>query len=102
VKAGVFLLARFNPLLGDTIEWQNILTIVGVITMLGGALLAREAEGSGRASVQRSLDVRRTAAQMRGPTRGPTPFCFPATPFAFPRLLLMRGRRRVLVCDNGA
>jgi hypothetical protein len=40
VKAGIFLLARFNPLLGDTAEWHNILTIVGAITMLGGALLA--------------------------------------------------------------
>ncbi|CAN5137425.1 putative monovalent cation/H+ antiporter subunit A [soil metagenome] len=40
VKAGVFLLARMNPLLGETVPWHNILTIVGVITMLGGALLA--------------------------------------------------------------
>jgi multicomponent Na+:H+ antiporter subunit A len=40
VKAGIFLLARFNPLLGDTPEWHNILTLIGAITMLGGALLA--------------------------------------------------------------
>ena len=40
VKAGIFLLARFYPLLGGTAEWHYILTIVGVITMLGGALLA--------------------------------------------------------------
>jgi multicomponent Na+:H+ antiporter subunit A len=37
VKAGVFLLARFTPLLGDTAAWNNTLMIVGGTTMLLGA-----------------------------------------------------------------
>lgn len=40
VKAGVFLLARFNPILGDTPAWQVSLSTAGAITMLLGAYLA--------------------------------------------------------------
>lgn len=40
VKAGVFLLARMSPLLAGTIEWQLLVTGVGVITMLVGAYLS--------------------------------------------------------------
>jgi multicomponent Na+:H+ antiporter subunit A len=40
VKAGVFLLARMNPLLGETVVWQSTLTIVGVLTMFTGAMIA--------------------------------------------------------------
>ncbi|GLQ17917.1 putative monovalent cation/H+ antiporter subunit A [Maritalea porphyrae] len=40
VKAGVYLLARFNPILGGTIEWQVTLPILGGITLITGALLA--------------------------------------------------------------
>src|SRR5690606_9047165 len=34
VKAGIYLLARFNPILGNTDLWSNTLMIVGGITML--------------------------------------------------------------------
>jgi NADH:ubiquinone oxidoreductase subunit 5 (subunit L)/multisubunit Na+/H+ antiporter MnhA subunit/multisubunit Na+/H+ antiporter MnhB subunit len=37
VKAGIFLLARLNPVLGFTDEWFWLLTAVGGITMLTGA-----------------------------------------------------------------
>jgi len=37
VKAGVYLLARFHPLLGDTQPWFWLLTSVGMLTMLVGA-----------------------------------------------------------------
>ncbi len=37
VKAGVFLLALLNPVLGGTMEWTYIITLVGVITMFLGA-----------------------------------------------------------------
>ncbi|CAM4450444.1 hydrogen gas-evolving membrane-bound hydrogenase subunit E [Myxococcus xanthus] len=40
VKAGVFLLARLSPVLGGTPPWETILTIVGTMTMVLGALLA--------------------------------------------------------------
>lgn len=40
VKAGVFLLARLNPVLGGTIEWTYIIPLAGVITMLTGAYFA--------------------------------------------------------------
>ena len=40
VKAGVFLLARFNPVLGGTEVWSYTLTIVGVTTMFVGAWLS--------------------------------------------------------------
>ncbi len=40
VKAGVFLLARLNPVLGGTEVWSYSLTIVGVTTMFVGAWLS--------------------------------------------------------------
>ncbi len=40
VKAGVYLLARFTPMLGATIQWQYTLMIFGGLTMLIGALRA--------------------------------------------------------------
>lgn len=40
VKAGVYLLARLNPVLGGTEIWQISVTTVGVVTMLVGAYVA--------------------------------------------------------------
>lgn len=40
VKAGVYLLARFTPILGGTNEWHHLVTLAGASTMLIGALLA--------------------------------------------------------------
>jgi len=40
VKAGVYLLARLHPALGGTGEWGAILTTVGTITFLLGAIMA--------------------------------------------------------------
>lgn len=38
VKAGVFLLAKMNPILGDSFLWTVILSCAGMITMLVGAV----------------------------------------------------------------
>ncbi len=40
VKAGVYLLARLNPALGDSIAWSTILISIGAATALVGAVLA--------------------------------------------------------------
>ena len=40
VKAGVFLLARLNPVLGGTEIWHYLLSIFGVTTMFAGAWLS--------------------------------------------------------------
>lgn len=40
VKAGIYLLARFYPVLGNTDLWTTLLTIVGMTTLLIGAVLA--------------------------------------------------------------
>lgn len=40
VKAGVFLLVRFEPALGDTDAWFQIVTFVGMLTMLIGGIAA--------------------------------------------------------------
>lgn len=40
VKAGVYLLARMNPVLGGTTAWQTTLSVVGAVTLLVGAWLA--------------------------------------------------------------
>jgi len=40
VKAGVYLLARLDPLLGGTAAWTWSLSVVGAITMLVGAIAA--------------------------------------------------------------
>lgn len=40
VKAGVYLLMRLNPVLGDTIWWETILPLFGGTTLIVGTLLA--------------------------------------------------------------
>ncbi len=40
VKAGVYLLARLSPALGGTEAWIGWLSVVGVLTLLTGALMA--------------------------------------------------------------
>ena len=40
VKAGIYLLARLSPALGGTTEWHLLITLVGGITMVLGAVLA--------------------------------------------------------------
>lgn len=40
VKAGIYLMARVSPVLGGTELWFGLLTIVGGVTMLTGAVLA--------------------------------------------------------------
>ena len=40
VKAGVYLLLRFHPALGDTALWTMILPLFGSVTLVVGALLA--------------------------------------------------------------
>ncbi|MFD2244883.1 hydrogen gas-evolving membrane-bound hydrogenase subunit E [Pontibacter ruber] len=40
VKAGIYLLARFNPIMGGTPEWQLPLLIAGSISAVAGAWLA--------------------------------------------------------------
>ena len=39
VKAGVYLLMRINPALGDTIWWETILPVFGATTLMVGTLL---------------------------------------------------------------
>ncbi len=38
VKAGIYLLARMHPMLGDTWLWTNVVTAFGLVTMLMGAI----------------------------------------------------------------
>ena len=40
VKAGVYLLMRLNPVLGDTVWWETILPVFGGTTLIVGTLLA--------------------------------------------------------------
>ncbi|WP_245461957.1 putative monovalent cation/H+ antiporter subunit A [Shinella sp. JR1-6] len=40
VKAGVYLLMRLNPVMGDTVAWETILPAFGGLTLLVGAVLA--------------------------------------------------------------
>lgn len=40
VKAGVYLLARLNPVFGHSLWWHLLLTATGAITMLGAAAMA--------------------------------------------------------------
>ena len=40
VKAGIFLLARFHPVMAGTELWLTIVTVTGLITMLVGAYFA--------------------------------------------------------------
>lgn len=40
VKAGIYLLARLSPVLGDTVAWHTTLIAAGSVTMLVGGVLA--------------------------------------------------------------
>nr|WP_319382644.1 putative monovalent cation/H+ antiporter subunit A [uncultured Roseibium sp.] len=40
VKAGVYLLMRMHPLLGDTVLWTTVLPLFGGVTLLVGTILA--------------------------------------------------------------
>ncbi|MGB7432893.1 MAG: putative monovalent cation/H+ antiporter subunit A [Ahrensia sp.] len=40
VKAGVYLLMRMNPAMGETVAWETILPVFGSTTLLVGTLLA--------------------------------------------------------------
>jgi multicomponent Na+:H+ antiporter subunit A len=40
VKAGVYIMARFHPILGGTLLWETLMIGVGVLTMLVGAIMA--------------------------------------------------------------
>ncbi|ADR22612.1 Na(+)/H(+) antiporter subunit A [Marivirga tractuosa] len=40
VKAGIYFFARFSPILGGTVEWQMLLSSIGGITMIVGAIMA--------------------------------------------------------------
>ncbi|QPC87177.1 putative monovalent cation/H+ antiporter subunit A [Mesorhizobium sp. NBSH29] len=40
VKAGVYLLMRLNPAMGDTVAWETILPLFGGATLLTGTVLA--------------------------------------------------------------
>ncbi len=40
VKAGLFLLARLHPALGDTSEWFHLVTLTGMVTLMLGAFVA--------------------------------------------------------------
>ncbi|MEP9370988.1 putative monovalent cation/H+ antiporter subunit A [Mesorhizobium sp. KR1-2] len=40
VKAGVYLLMRLNPVMGDTLAWETVLPLFGGATLLVGTLLA--------------------------------------------------------------
>jgi len=40
VKAGLFLLARLHPALGDTAAWFHLVTLTGMLTLMVGAFVA--------------------------------------------------------------
>src|SRR5699024_1268597 len=40
VKAGIYLVARLTPVFGGSIEWFWVVSLVGIITMMWGALSA--------------------------------------------------------------
>ncbi|WEX07756.1 putative monovalent cation/H+ antiporter subunit A [Chelativorans sp. AA-79] len=40
VKAGIYLLMRLNPIMGDTLLWETILPVFGGTTLIVGTLLA--------------------------------------------------------------
>jgi multicomponent Na+:H+ antiporter subunit A len=42
VKAGIYLLARFNPVMGDNFIWQAVLVVVGGFTLVLGAYVASQ------------------------------------------------------------
>jgi multicomponent Na+:H+ antiporter subunit A len=40
VKAGVYLLMRLNPVMGETVAWETVLPVFGGATLIAGTLLA--------------------------------------------------------------
>ncbi len=40
VKAGIYLVARFTPIFGGTLEWFWIVSVIGIITLLWGSVSA--------------------------------------------------------------
>jgi len=40
VKGGIYLLARFHPILGGTPQWTTLLIVTGAITAVGGAIMS--------------------------------------------------------------
>ena len=40
VKAGLFLMARLHPAMGDTELWFNLITVTGMVTLMVGAFVA--------------------------------------------------------------
>lgn len=40
VKAGIYLLARFHPILGGTFPWMSTLVMIGALTAVWGSILA--------------------------------------------------------------
>jgi NADH:ubiquinone oxidoreductase subunit 5 (subunit L)/multisubunit Na+/H+ antiporter MnhA subunit/multisubunit Na+/H+ antiporter MnhB subunit len=40
VKAGIYLLLRFYPTLGETIVWSNVVPVVGLVTMIVSATIS--------------------------------------------------------------
>ena len=40
VKAGIFLIARFTPILGDTLLWNAVVTFTGLLSLLFGSFMA--------------------------------------------------------------
>ncbi|WP_328517702.1 hydrogen gas-evolving membrane-bound hydrogenase subunit E [Devosia algicola] len=40
VQAGVYLLARMTPMLGETVAWTTVLTVFGSVTLLWGGIAA--------------------------------------------------------------
>ncbi|MDW6021061.1 putative monovalent cation/H+ antiporter subunit A [Mesorhizobium sp. BAC0120] len=40
VKAGVYLLMRLNPVMGNTAVWETVLPVAGGLTLIAGAVLA--------------------------------------------------------------
>lgn len=48
VKAGVYLLARLQPVVGGTVEWLWLVSLTGALTLLVGGVLALRATGMKR------------------------------------------------------
>lgn len=57
VKAGVYLLARLSPILGGTLFWTSILTVVGALTFLTGAWIAFHARDLKHLFAQSTVSV---------------------------------------------
>ncbi|WP_428266154.1 hydrogen gas-evolving membrane-bound hydrogenase subunit E [Haliangium sp.] len=66
VKAGVFLIARLTPALGDTALWQVTITITGALTMLTGAYLATRQRDLKRVLAYSTVSVLGIATMLLG------------------------------------